>query len=105
LLIYTSFFFLSTFWHDLLHGFIYLFFFCYITFQLQLLKLATIVEDIVSKDIKDNMYNMIVEGFQLLNRWTSCIWEQCAWKFSRPCKDASPIDDDQTEIVSDYEKV
>ena len=77
----------------------------YKLFQLQLLKLATIVDDIVSKEIKDNMYDRIVEGFQLLNRWTSCIWEQCAWKFSRPCKDASPIDEDQSLTVSDYEKV
>ena len=77
----------------------------YKLFQLQLLKLATIVDDIVSKEIKDNMYDRIVEGFQLLNRWTSCIWEQCAWKFSRPCKDPSPIDEDQSLTVSDYEKV
>ncbi|CAJ1961203.1 unnamed protein product [Sphenostylis stenocarpa] len=51
-----------------------------------------------SKEVKGNMYDMIVEGFQLLSRWTARIWEQCAWKFSRPCKDASPS-------FSDYEKV
>lgn len=73
--------------------------------QLQLLKLATVVDDVVSKEIKDNMYEMIVEGFQLLNRWTGRVWEQCAWKFSRPCKEASPIDEDQSTAVSDYEKV
>lgn len=73
--------------------------------QLQLLKLATVVDDVVSKEIKDNMYNMIIEGFQLLNRWTGCVWEQCAWKFSRPCKETSPIDGDQSTAVSDYEKV
>ncbi|KAI5067235.1 hypothetical protein GOP47_0017763 [Adiantum capillus-veneris] len=75
------------------------------TNQLQLLKLATVVDDIVSKDIKDNMFNMIVEGFQLLNKWTGRVWEQCSWKFSRPCKDASPFDGEQSTVVSDYEKV
>nr|KYP71853.1 Protein PIR [Cajanus cajan] len=66
--------------------------------QLLLLK-STDGSDVEwSKEVKGNMYDMIVEGFQLLSRWTARIWEQCAWKFSRPCKDASPS-------FSDYEKV
>ncbi|MCO5571458.1 hypothetical protein L7F22_025198 [Adiantum nelumboides] len=75
------------------------------TNQLQLLKLATVVDDVVSKEIKDCMFNNIVEGFQLLNKWTGRVWEQCAWKFSRPCKDTSPFDGEQSTVVSDYEKV
>nr|XP_007147240.1 hypothetical protein PHAVU_006G107600g [Phaseolus vulgaris]ESW19234.1 hypothetical protein PHAVU_006G107600g [Phaseolus vulgaris] len=66
--------------------------------QLLLLK-STDGSDVEwSKEVKGNMYDMIVEGFQLLSKWTARIWEQCAWKFSRPCKDASPS-------FSDYEKV
>ncbi|WVY92685.1 hypothetical protein V8G54_031773 [Vigna mungo] len=66
--------------------------------QLLLLK-STDGSDIEwSKEVKGNMYDMIVEGFQLLSKWTARIWEQCAWKFSRPCKDPS-------ESFSDYEKV
>lgn len=73
---------------------------CYLTLFLQLLLLkSTDGSDVDwSKEVKGNMYDMIVEGFQLLSRWTARIWEQCAWKFSRPCKDASPS-------FSDYEKV
>jgi len=59
-----------------------------------------------SRDIKGNMYDIVVEGFQLLSRWTGRIWEQCAWKFSRPCKEP-PISDSQqnTTTFFDYEKV
>ncbi|MED6156208.1 hypothetical protein PIB30_012484 [Stylosanthes scabra] len=66
--------------------------------QLLLLKSTDGSDVDWSKEVKGNMYDMIVEGFQLLSRWTARIWEQCAWKFSRPCKDASPS-------FSDYEKV
>lgn len=73
---------------------------CYTSLFLQLLLLkSTDGSDVDwSKEVKGNMYDMVVEGFQLLSRWTARIWEQCAWKFSRPCKDASPS-------FSDYEKV
>ncbi|KAM3231150.1 hypothetical protein ACQJBY_061358 [Aegilops geniculata] len=59
-----------------------------------------------SRDIKGNMYDTVVEGFQLLSRWTGRIWEQCAWKFSRPCKEP-PISDSQQDSATffDYEKV
>uniref|UniRef100_A0ACD5WRT9 Uncharacterized protein n=1 Tax=Avena sativa TaxID=4498 RepID=A0ACD5WRT9_AVESA len=59
-----------------------------------------------SRDIKGNMYDTVVEGFQLLSRWTGRIWEQCAWKFSRPCKEP-PISDSQQDSTTffDYEKV
>ncbi|KAL5061211.1 hypothetical protein RYX36_032815 [Vicia faba] len=66
--------------------------------QLLLLKSTDGSDVDWSKEVKGNMYDMVVEGFQLLSRWTARIWEQCAWKFSRPCKDASPS-------FSDYEKV
>ncbi|KAF9611084.1 hypothetical protein IFM89_026968 [Coptis chinensis] len=56
-------------------------------------------------EVKGNMYAMVVEGFQLLSRWTGRIWEQCAWKFSRPCKDAALTDSQETSLFSDYEKV
>ncbi|KAK4429686.1 protein PIR [Sesamum alatum] len=59
-----------------------------------------------AKEVKGNIYDMVVEGFQLLSRWTARIWEQCAWKFSRPCKD--PVSADSHEAaasLSDYEKV
>ncbi|TYK10100.1 protein PIR [Cucumis melo var. makuwa] len=57
------------------------------------------------KDVKGNMYDMVVEGFQLLSRWTARIWEQCAWKFSRPCKDVISFESHETSSFSDYEKV
>ncbi|XP_051139424.1 protein PIR [Andrographis paniculata] len=59
-----------------------------------------------AKEVKGNVYDMVVEGLQLLSRWTTRVWEQCAWKFSRPCKD--PISTESTETTatySDYEKV
>lgn len=58
------------------------------------------------KEVRGNMYDMVVEGFQLLSRWTARIWEQCAWKFSRPCKDpVYPESNEMTSSFSDYEKV
>ncbi|XP_077250894.1 transcription activator [Tasmannia lanceolata] len=58
------------------------------------------------KEAKGNMYDMVVEGFQLLSRWTGRAWEQCAWKFSRPCKDAVPPESNETSAsFFDYEKV
>lgn len=58
-----------------------------------------------STRVKEDMYLVIVEGFQLLSEWTGRVWEQCAWKFSRPAKDATPFDPERSKDVSDYEKV
>ncbi|CAK7341255.1 unnamed protein product [Dovyalis caffra] len=74
--------------------------------QLLLLKSIDGADVDWCKEVKGNMYDMVVEGFQLLSRWTARIWEQCAWKFSRPCKDAIPSEPNGTsESFSDYEKV
>lgn len=73
--------------------------------QLLLLKSTENPDIEWCKDIKGNMYDMVVEGFQLLSRWTSRIWEQCAWKFSRPCKDVISSESHETSSFSDYEKV
>jgi hypothetical protein len=75
-------------------------------FQMIMLKSSDGVDNDWSRDIKGNMYDIVVEGFQLLSRWTGRIWEQCAWKFSRPCKEP-PISDSQQNITTffDYEKV
>ena len=81
---------------------------CSLSLFLQLLLLkSTDGSDVDwSKEVKGNMYDMIVEGFQLLSRWTARIWEQCAWKFSRPCKDVTPLEShDPLASFSDYEKV
>lgn len=52
------------------------------------------------------MYDMVIEGFQLLSKWNARIWEQCAWKFSRPFKDAVPSESNESlASYSDYEKV
>lgn len=56
-------------------------------------------------EVKGNMYDTIVEGFQLLSRWTGRVWEQCAWKFSRPWKEAVHAESQKTTTFSDYEKV
>ncbi|KAL6649198.1 hypothetical protein ACP70R_013422 [Stipagrostis hirtigluma subsp. patula] len=71
-----------------------------------ILKSSDGVDNDWSRDIKGNMYDIVVEGFQLLSRWTGRIWEQCAWKFSRPCKEP-PISDSQQNPTTffDYEKV
>lgn len=73
----------------------------------QLLMLKSTDADIeLCKEVKGNIYDMIVEGFQLLSRWTARIWEQCAWKFSRPCRDAASTESQETSAsFSDYEKV
>ncbi|CAI0385291.1 unnamed protein product [Linum tenue] len=74
--------------------------------QLLLLKSTDGVDVEWSKEVKGYVYDMVVEGFQLLSRWTARIWEQCAWKFSRPCKDAVPSEPSGVPTpVSDYEKV
>jgi cytoplasmic FMR1 interacting protein len=71
--------------------------------QLVLLKSMDGADSEWCKEVKGNMYDMVVEGFQLLSRWTSRIWEQCAWKFSHPCRD--PLPADSSLPLSDYEKV
>lgn len=74
--------------------------------QLLLLKSTDCADVEWCKEVKGSMYDMVVEGFQLLSRWTARIWEQCAWKFSRPCKDAVPTESNETSAsFSDYEKV
>ena len=75
-------------------------------FQMIMLKSSDGVDNDWSRDIKGNMYDIVIEGFQLLSRWTGRIWEQCAWKFSRPCKEP-PISDSQQNATTffDYEKV
>ncbi|XP_055960933.1 protein PIR isoform X2 [Mercurialis annua] len=74
--------------------------------QLLLLKSTDGADSEWCKEVKGNMYDMVVEGFQLLSRWNARIWEQCAWKFSRPCKDAIPFESNGTSAsLSDYEKV
>ncbi|EPS72662.1 hypothetical protein M569_02094, partial [Genlisea aurea] len=74
--------------------------------QLALLRSLDSADMEWAKEVKGNVYDMVVEGFQLLSRWTARIWEQSAWKFSRPCKD--PVATDMNETLttpSDYEKV
>ncbi|KAJ6951661.1 protein PIR [Populus alba x Populus x berolinensis] len=74
--------------------------------QLLLLKSIDGADVDWCKEVKGNMYDMVVEGFQLLSRWTARIWEQCAWKFSRPCKEAIPSESNgSSESFFDYEKV
>ncbi|XVE62686.1 hypothetical protein DITRI_Ditri06bG0139500 [Diplodiscus trichospermus] len=74
--------------------------------QLLLLKSTDAADIEWCKEVKGNMYDMVVEGFQLLSRLTARVWEQCAWKFSRPCKDAGPSESQELlASYSDYEKV
>lgn len=73
--------------------------------QLQLVKMAKDADSTESTHVKEDMYLVIVEGFQLLSEWTGRIWEQSAWKFSRPAKDATPFDPERSTEVTDYEKV
>lgn len=79
----------------------------YVILNIQLLLLKSTENPDIEwcKDVKGNMYDMVVEGFQLLSRWTARIWEQCAWKFSRPCKDSISLESPETSSFSDYEKV
>ncbi|KAK8541925.1 hypothetical protein V6N13_137495 [Hibiscus sabdariffa] len=74
--------------------------------QLLLLKSTDGADVEWCKEVKGNTYDMVVEGFQLLSRWTTRVWEQCAWKFSRPCKDVGPSESQElSSSYSDYEKV
>lgn len=74
--------------------------------QLLLLKSTDNADIEWCKEVKGNMYDMVIEGFQLLSKWAARIWEQCAWKFSRPYKDAVPSETNETSAsYSDYEKV
>ncbi|KAL4323779.1 hypothetical protein GQ457_11G006610 [Hibiscus cannabinus] len=74
--------------------------------QLLLLKSTDGADVEWCKEVKGNTYDMVVEGFQLLSRWTARVWEQCAWKFSRPCKDVGPSESQElSSSYSDYEKV
>ncbi|XP_072962796.1 protein PIR isoform X2 [Typha angustifolia] len=74
--------------------------------QIVILKSTDGADDEWSREVKGNMYDMVVEGFQLLSRWTCRIWEQCAWKFSRPCKEPAWSDSNQCPTTFfDYEKV
>lgn len=73
--------------------------------QLDLLKSSESADIEWCKEVKGNMYDMVVEGLQLLSRWTGRIWEQCAWKFSRPCKDQASEESNGPTLYSDYEKV
>lgn len=73
--------------------------------QLQLMKMAKDTDSAESTHVKQDMYLVVVEGFQLLSEWTGRIWEQSAWKFSRPAKDATPFDPERSNEVTDYEKV
>lgn len=69
------------------------------------MKMAKDVDITESTRVKEDMYLVVVEGFQLLSEWTGRIWEQSAWKFSRPAKDAIPFDPERSNEVTDYEKV
>lgn len=84
-----------------------MFSYCSIRFvQLLLLKSTDNADIEWCKEVKGNMYDMVIEGFQLLSKWTARIWEQCAWKFSRPYKDAVPSETNEASAsYSDYEKV
>lgn len=74
--------------------------------QLMLLKSMEGADIEWCREVKGNIYDMVVEGFQLLSKWTTRIWEQCAWKFSRPCKDSVPSESNEPAAsFSDYEKV
>lgn len=73
--------------------------------QIVILKSTDGVDNEWSREVKGNMYDIVVEGFQLLSRWTGRIWEQCAWKFSRPCKHPASDSHDSSTTSFDYEKV
>ncbi|XVF30955.1 hypothetical protein REPUB_Repub16aG0103700 [Reevesia pubescens] len=74
--------------------------------QLLLLKSTDGADIEWCKEVKGNMYDIVVEGFQLLSRWTARVWEQCGWKVSRPCRDAVPSESQELlSSYSDYEKV
>ena len=58
-----------------------------------------------SREVKGSMYDIVVEGFQILSKWTGRVWDQCAWKFSRPCKDIPLPTQENAAPYVDYEKV
>ncbi|KAE9448044.1 hypothetical protein C3L33_20058, partial [Rhododendron williamsianum] len=73
-------------------------------FPVTMQTLSTAIE--WCKEVKGNMYDIVVEGFQLLSKWTALIWKQCAWKFSRPFEDGVPnMSHEMTTSSPDYEKV
>lgn len=79
---------------------------CSLCVQMVMLKSADGADSDWSREVKGNMYDIVVEGFQLLSRWTGRVWEQCAWKFSRPCKDPASFDSfESSTTFFDYEKV
>ncbi|KAL5699020.1 hypothetical protein ACHQM5_029980 [Ranunculus cassubicifolius] len=74
--------------------------------QIISMKSTDVADSDWGNEVKGNMYDTVVEGFQLLSRWSGRVWEQCAWKFSRPCKDAIHDESQDTPAsFSDYEKV
>ncbi|URD95893.1 Cytoplasmic Fragile-X interacting family [Musa troglodytarum] len=74
--------------------------------QIVILKSTDGADTEWSREVKGNMYDLVVEGCQLLSRWTGRIWEQCAWKFSRPCKEPASVGSHQSSTTFfDYEKV
>ncbi|KAJ0967368.1 hypothetical protein J5N97_024285 [Dioscorea zingiberensis] len=74
--------------------------------QIVILKSTEGADSDWSREVKGNMYDVVVDGFQLLSKWTGRVWEQCAWKFARPCKDPTHIDSNKsTTSYFDYEKV
>nr|PNR59501.1 hypothetical protein PHYPA_002292 [Physcomitrium patens] len=74
-------------------------------FKLETLNLETGVDVALKKRIKENVYLVVVAGFQLLSEWTGRVWQQSAWKFSRPAKDSERFDAERSVDVTDYEKV
>jgi len=63
------------------------------------------VDPALRKHVKENVYLVVVEGFQLLSEWTGRVWQESAWKFSRPAKDSERFDLERAIEVTDYEKV
>lgn len=73
--------------------------------QLEAANVEMGVDPALRKRIKENVYLVVVEGFQLLSEWTGRVWQQSAWKFSRPAKDSERFDAERVVEVTDYEKV
>jgi cytoplasmic FMR1 interacting protein len=63
------------------------------------------VDPALKKHVKENVYLVVVEGFQLLSEWTGRVWQLSAWKFSRPAKDSEHFDAERAVEVTDYEMV
>ncbi|GBG76997.1 hypothetical protein CBR_g23328 [Chara braunii] len=51
------------------------------------------------------VYDSVLEGLQLLSSYTGRVMEQCVWKYSRPARDAAPLDPERNPEVSAYERV